>query len=141
MNSRGRPRSANRIFEHHCHSIDAMQLKSMQGFKPEIRYDFHPDKPDPLLNLSVTIQWSNGSTSSVGLITTRPNYGGSRYWFKCPHCGRRVRKLYTGSEIGVIACRLCWGLVFKTQYRKGSKYAMFRLIRKFMAGSILSDSL
>jgi hypothetical protein len=132
MNTRGRPRTSTRIFEHGCQSIDAMEFKRMQSFKPEIRYDFPPDVPDPIQKLSVSVQWSNGVTSSIGLITTCPNYGGIRYWLICPHCGRRVRKLYAGSEIGAIVCRTCYGLVYETQYRKGSKYAVSRLVRRFM---------
>jgi len=30
----------------------------------------------------------------VQLVQTRPNYGGVRWWFLCPHSGRRVAKLY-----------------------------------------------
>jgi hypothetical protein len=30
----------------------------------------------------------------IFLETTRPPFGGLRWWFRCPHSGRRVRKLY-----------------------------------------------
>jgi len=30
----------------------------------------------------------------VELATTRPHFGGLRWWFVCPFSGRRVRKLY-----------------------------------------------
>src|SRR4051794_4177924 len=30
----------------------------------------------------------------VGLTTTRPRYGGERWWFVCPATGRRAFKLY-----------------------------------------------
>ena len=33
-------------------------------------------------------------TYRVGLATTRPRYGGERWWFVCPSSGRRVFKLY-----------------------------------------------
>jgi hypothetical protein len=30
----------------------------------------------------------------IFLATTRPPFGGLRWWFVCPHLNRRVRKLY-----------------------------------------------
>ena len=135
---RGRPRATDRIFEHHCHSIDATHFKKMRGFKPEIRYEFLPDVPEPLLNLSVSLRWNNGSTTSVMLVTTRPNFGGSRYWLKCPHCGRRVRKLYPEADSHCMACRKCFGLVYDSQYLKGERYAMLRLLRKWFSQSTSS---
>lgn len=38
--------------------------------------------------------------------------GGSRPWFSCPSCGRRVAKLYGGA---VFACRHCWRLNYASQ--------------------------
>jgi hypothetical protein len=30
----------------------------------------------------------------IFLATSRPRFGGLRWWFVCPHLNRRVRKLY-----------------------------------------------
>jgi hypothetical protein len=30
----------------------------------------------------------------IYLVTSRPHFGGLRWWFMCPNTGRRVRKLY-----------------------------------------------
>lgn len=40
------------------------------------------------------------------------NYGGSRVWFLCPCCGRRVAKLYGGA---IYACRHCHKLAYQSQ--------------------------
>jgi hypothetical protein len=51
----------------------------------------------------------------VSLDTTRCNYGGSRYWFRCPAvgCGRRVALLYLGGRY--FACRHCYQLAYASQ--------------------------
>jgi hypothetical protein len=109
-----------------------MDLRKSPGFKPSFHYEYLPDVIDPVITKTVTLYWNNGTSISVKLATTRPNYGGTRYWFKCPHCNRRVRKLYAGAGIGVLACRTCFGLVYDSQYRKGPRFAWYRQIRKLM---------
>ena len=51
-------------------------------------------KPDyPWLRLRYCV---NGERVDciVRLVSTRPNYGGHRWWFVCPLMGRRAAKLY-----------------------------------------------
>lgn len=48
----------------------------------------------------------------VPLTYTPCNYGGSRVWFLCPCCGRRVAKLYGGA---IYACRHCHKLAYQSQ--------------------------
>jgi hypothetical protein len=132
MSNRGRPRTSSRIFEQNYAAIDMADLKKMPGFKPNISYDFLPDVPDPILKLSVTCGWADGTNTTVRLQTTSPHFGGRRYWFVCPNCSRIMRKLYPHTASHSMACRKCLGLVYNSQYRKGSKYALFRLIRNFM---------
>lgn len=45
------------------------------------------------------------------IVATVPNYGGRRYWFLCPRCGRRIRSLYGGRYF---LCRTCHGLTYAT---------------------------
>ena len=48
----------------------------------------------------------------VDLTTTRPYFGGHRFWFRCPLCRRRCMKLYlTGWHF---VCRLCSLLVHRS---------------------------
>jgi len=61
----------------------------------------------------------------VELTTTPCNYGGARYWFRCPlvrnghYCGRRVGVLYNvGKYFG---CRKCGDIAYSAQM-KGGKY-------------------
>ena len=52
------------------------------------------------------------------LVTSRTRYG-LRYWFTCPECNKRVGKLYKHPLTGIIACRTCNNLVYKSQKFKG----------------------
>lgn len=45
----------------------------------------------------------------AALTSTKPSFGGKRYWFICPLCGRRTRTLYILFHVG---CRNCQGLVY-----------------------------
>lgn len=60
----------------------------------------------------------------VPIITTKCNFGGVRYWFKCPanSCGRRVAKLYQGQDI--FACRHCYNLTYESR-NENSTYRGF----------------
>jgi hypothetical protein len=51
----------------------------------------------------------------VRVVTTPCNYGGVRYWWLCPHCGRRCRILYCH---GLFVCRQCSGAYYETQASK-----------------------
>jgi hypothetical protein len=49
----------------------------------------------------------------VGVESTPCNFGGSRHWFRCPSCRRRVALLYF--NYGNFACRRCLGLAYTSQ--------------------------
>jgi hypothetical protein len=51
----------------------------------------------------------------VALDTTACNYGGHRYWYRCPAvgCGQRAVILYGAGRY--FACRLCYRLVYESQ--------------------------
>ena len=52
---------------------------------------------------------------AVGLDTTACNYGGHRYWYRCPAvgCGRRAVILHGAGRY--FACRLCYRLAYESQ--------------------------
>jgi hypothetical protein len=53
----------------------------------------------------------------IPLETTQPNYGGQRYWYRAPCCGRRVRVLYLAlyGKCDLPRCRECLGLHYASQ--------------------------
>jgi len=50
---------------------------------------------------------------SVTITTTPCNYGHSRQWFLCPHCGYRCALLYSASRL--FLCRKCYELPYASQ--------------------------
>jgi len=51
----------------------------------------------------------------VPLTYTRPNFGGRRWWMKCPFSGRRVGKLYCPAGAEKFASRQAWGIAYYSQ--------------------------
>lgn len=55
----------------------------------------------------------NPMRQHVPLLATGCNYGGQRYWFGCPWCGRRVAILYLRNR--GFACRKCNRIAYASQ--------------------------
>ncbi len=91
------------------------------------------------VRLSYSWVWrSSGETESaeytVGLTTTRPRFGGLRWWFLCPllvgghPCRRRVSKLHLPPEARYFGCRRCYDLTY-TSCQESHKYdRVFRFL-------------
>ena len=59
-----------------------------------VSYEADLTEPDdPWLRLRYHVGGER-MNSIVRLVSTRPNYGGRRWWFLCPLVGRRAAKLY-----------------------------------------------
>lgn len=76
------------------------------------------DPARPVAHLSYTLG-DEALAYSVRLVTTRPHYGGVRWWFLCPlrprgvPCLRRVRKLYRDGRY--FGCRHCHDLTYRSR--------------------------
>src|SRR5439155_24478148 len=74
------------------------------------------------------------STKRVKITTTGLPTGGLRAWFLCPGCGRRCGRLYlTEERASDYRCRLCLGLAYHIQYRRGLRAEIIRMFRKWLA--------
>ena len=51
----------------------------------------------------------------IYLAKTQCNFGGFRYWFICPHCGKRAGKLYRKPLGEVYHCRNCNDLTYNSR--------------------------
>jgi hypothetical protein len=76
------------------------------------------------------------------LLQTSPPYGGVRWWFACPRCGRRRRVLYLprGGHSIRFACRRCHSLRYTSQRESGA-YRMIRKARKLWRRAGSKDNL
>ena len=58
---------------------------------------------------------------SIEICSTKCNYGGYRYWMRCPlihngvKCNRRVEKLYLGPDCDYFGCRHCLDLTYESK--------------------------
>ncbi len=63
----------------------------------------------------------------VGLESTPANLGGVRWWWLCPYCPRRCRKLYLPPRSNFFACRICHDLSYESaQSSRASYYELFK---------------
>jgi hypothetical protein len=75
---------------------------------------------------------------TVGLTTTRPPFGGLRWWLLCPleadgrPCGRRVRKLYLPTDSTIFGCRHCHRLSYTSSQRSRYNDKVFCRLARHM---------
>jgi hypothetical protein len=94
----------------------------------------------PLVRLFYTITRRNGEQIEcdywILLSTTRPTYGGLRWWFICPliandrPCRRRVQKLYLPSGGTYYGCRHCYDLTYTSSQESHKHDRWWKLIAK-----------
>lgn len=95
-------------------------------------------KADRLMMISFDIN-SSTKQQRVSLCTTPCNYGGIRWWFKCPFCYKRVGKLFLYGD--QYACRHCHDLTYKSRMKnpRSSLRSLFnRVERNEKARDLLS---
>ncbi len=75
---------------------------------------------------------------SVFLETTQPQFGGVRWWFRCPTCRRRIQKLFLPPRASQFGCRHCHNLSYATRNQSPKDRLMerARAIRMSLGGSV-----
>lgn len=61
----------------------------------------------------------------IPLCDTQPNFGGTRWWFLCPKCNRRVSRLYRPSHEFCFFCRHCHDLTYESAQMSGRESESF----------------
>jgi hypothetical protein len=131
----GAGRPAWRVKAEHCKSIDARRW-AREGILPGPRsgswaWWIEGEQTGSIsyasdghaLTLSYTLS-GEPVRQRVPILSTPCTYGGRRYWFGCPRCGRRVAVLYL-RNIG-FGCRKCCRIAYASQ----SEDAMDRAWRR-----------
>ena len=88
-------------------------------------------RTDGIMVLNYVLTGLNGSEDQsfrykVSLQTTQPNFGGIRWWFTCPRCHRRVRKLYRPPLADKYLCRLCHELSYRSSQESDQRVSDMR---------------
>jgi hypothetical protein len=100
-----------------------------------IGYESRMDIDSPYMRIHYTWRKAENRDYRVYLTVTYPYFGGKRYWFICPHCGRQVGKLYSPPNSSYFSCRTCQNLTY-TSCRESHQYDI--LYAKLAADSGLS---
>jgi len=58
---------------------------------------------------------SNKYIQEIDITSTTGSFGGFVYWFICPGCKKRIKKLYLSQNENVFLCRHCNHLAYRTQ--------------------------
>lgn len=70
----------------------------------------------------------------IELETTPLNFGGVRYWMKCPSCDKRVRTVHKPTTRKRFKCRTCWNLSYfssqESRHDTGRAYQVWALFDK-----------
>jgi hypothetical protein len=83
------------------------------------------DPSSPFVQLTYSWIWTSTQKQEsadylIQLVTSRPRFGGLRWWFICPlvvngrQCGRRVGKLYLPPPSRYFGCRHCHNLTYRS---------------------------
>ncbi len=56
---------------------------------------------------------------NLSLATSKTGFGGLRYWFACPLCGRRRLVLHVHPLTHIVGCRKCLDLEYRSRRFKG----------------------
>jgi hypothetical protein len=55
----------------------------------------------------------------IDLATSKTCFNGTRYWFACPLCNKKVGVLFAHPISNKIGCRICLGLDYRKRRYKG----------------------
>jgi hypothetical protein len=76
---------------------------------------------------------------TIPLTTTRPPFGGKRWWFRCPSCGKAVIKMYMTAGREHLACRWCQGLTYRSVQMHDDRVNRLRRDLRRVAGILGGD--
>ncbi len=124
----GRPFSSRRLWVERCVACDIASIRNtlraaFQGVPPE-SWNW------PSATATTTLPDGRTAYQTLGLTVTKPRFGGLRWWYVCPGCKRRARKLYNTGDDPRLLCRRCRGLVYECQYQKHPLLVYLRRLRK-----------
>jgi hypothetical protein len=76
-----------------------------------------PEGAQPTLRVTLSAVGSgmaDGQSHTITFAGMRPHLGGTRWLYYCPLCNRRTAFLYLVPRASRFACRLCYGLSYRS---------------------------
>ena len=114
----GRPKKRERDLIEECDSIDIGVISKYGWMFYPILGEIEEKDGKEYLSINYDKYWFGPRLDLIEHIEinkTFPYFGGSRYWMKCPGCGKRVRKLYSPPHKTHFRCRTCYDLMYQSQ--------------------------
>lgn len=96
------------------HSIDSFKLYSKDSMRGLSIEPINVKAEATVQGLRITYRNRKNMSYMIAVEALPCNYGGLRYFFKCPLCKKRMRILYF-AENSVFLCRGCLNLSYKSQ--------------------------
>jgi hypothetical protein len=115
------------IIRQGCKTNGIITWSQTAGITSSIGYESYCEIDSGNIRLSYTLRhmaWADSDISYyIDLVTTKPNFGGVRWWFICPgeRCEKRVGKLYQPPGAQYFLCRTCQNLTY-TSCRDSHKF-------------------
>jgi hypothetical protein len=85
----------------------------------QIRVEHYLKSLKPKLKASLLASQLEIGGIKVALLNSRTGFSGTRYWFSCPLCNRRVGVLFKHPISNMLGCRQCLGLKYSKSRYKG----------------------
>ena len=84
--------------------------------------------------------WAADRWQSVQLTPTPQHFGGCRWSFRCPTCGRQARKLFLPPAASSFACRNCHSIRYVSQVLRKSDRWRRRAAKLYRRAGSSSDA-
>lgn len=118
----------------HCQINGILTWNNPIGEKPSIGYEIQTYGQNGHIRLIYSVSrlgmGEKGINYNVELYTTRPHFGGIRWWFICPNCDNMVVKLYQPPGTEYFLCRTCHKLTYQSCRDSGKSNVIFDAIAK-----------
>ena len=118
----------------HCQINGILAWNSPIGEKPSIGYEIQTYGQNGYIRLIYSVsRLGMGEIAinyNVELYTTKPYFGGLRWWFICPNCDRMVVKLYQPLGAKNFLCRTCQNLTYQSCRESGKSNPFYEAIAK-----------
>ncbi len=84
-------------------------------------------------SVQLTLKYTSNGTpvvQTIALMRTTPQFGGERWWFRCPLTGARVRALFLPPGAKLWGGRRAHELAYQSSRESGQERAMLRLLSR-----------